>query len=224
MLKPQTPQNKAKSATKRATYHHGNLRQAMIDAAVLLVEEVGAEAVTVREAARRAGVSPGAPFKHFKSKQDLMRAVAEDGMSKFRSAIEVELSRCRSTHPMRRLAAIADAYFGWAVQNPTHFRVLGDRNMIDFWQSEALVRDNGWIHAEMTALMHQAAETGLLKPCDVTVVHLQMRALAYGLARMYVDGHLSEFKIAPQDAQAKITAAAHAFIESLAVNFNGVPD
>jgi hypothetical protein len=51
-----------------------------------------------------------------------------------------------------------------------------------------------------------------------------LRALAYGLARMYVDGHLSEFKIAKQDTQATITAAAQAFIASLAVNFDGVPD
>src|SRR5579863_903664 len=58
-------------------YHHGDLRRVLIDAASQLAEEGGAEAVSVREAARRAGVSPGAPFRHFPSRDALMLAVAE---------------------------------------------------------------------------------------------------------------------------------------------------
>src|SRR4051794_6351575 len=59
-------------------YHHGDLRRVLIDAALHLVGESGANAVSVREAARRAGVSPGAPFRHFPSRDALMNAVAEE--------------------------------------------------------------------------------------------------------------------------------------------------
>jgi AcrR family transcriptional regulator len=59
-------------------YHHGDLRRVLIDAALKLVEEGGAEAVSVREAARRAGVSPGAPFRHFASRSQLIAAVAAE--------------------------------------------------------------------------------------------------------------------------------------------------
>ena len=74
---PSTRAGKPKPPT---TYHHGNLRQVLIDATLALIEEGGPEAVTVREAARRAGVSPGAPFRHFPTRTSLMTAVAEANM------------------------------------------------------------------------------------------------------------------------------------------------
>src|SRR5258708_20450815 len=66
-------------------YHHGDLRRVLIDAALGLVEEGGVEAVSVREAARRAGGSPGAPFRHFPSRIALMTAVAEGAQRRFRA-------------------------------------------------------------------------------------------------------------------------------------------
>src|SRR5262245_33454677 len=69
---------RARPASRRAgsvrPYHHGDLRRVLIDAAFELVGEGGAEAVSVREAARRAGVSPGAPFRHFASRDALLAA------------------------------------------------------------------------------------------------------------------------------------------------------
>ena len=53
-------------------YHHGDLRRVLIEAALALAEEGGIEQISVREAARRAGVSPGAPFRHFESRDALM--------------------------------------------------------------------------------------------------------------------------------------------------------
>ena len=61
------PRWRASRAPAAKPYHHGDLRRVLIDAALQLVGEGGAEAVSVREAARRAGVSPGAPFRHFRA-------------------------------------------------------------------------------------------------------------------------------------------------------------
>ena len=61
-------------APPQKPYHHGDLRRVLIDAALRLAEEGGPAAVSVREAARRAGVSPGAPFRHFPSRDALMMA------------------------------------------------------------------------------------------------------------------------------------------------------
>src|SRR5215213_2214532 len=74
-------------------YHHGDLRRALIDAALQLAGEGGAEAVSVREAARRAGVSPGAPFRHFPSRDALMAAVATEAQRRFRA--EIGRASCR---------------------------------------------------------------------------------------------------------------------------------
>ena len=87
-----------KSTTPRPTsYHHGNLRKALIDAAVQLVEEGGPEKVSVREVAKRAGVSPGAPFRHFSNKTALMTAVAEQAMSRFRLESPTRSTTSRAT-------------------------------------------------------------------------------------------------------------------------------
>jgi AcrR family transcriptional regulator len=93
----------------RRDYHHGNLRQALIDAALELVREGGGEAVSVREAARRAGVSAGAPFRHFPTRTALMTAVAEESMRRFRAEIDEALKQAPADRPLRRLRAIAQS-------------------------------------------------------------------------------------------------------------------
>ncbi len=212
---PAAPKPRRKAPEPRP-YHHGALRDAMIVAAVALVEEGGAESVTVREAARRAGVSSGAPFRHFASKAALMTAVAEEGMAKLRASIAGKLAACASEHPLVRLLAVGDGYFAWAIAHPTHYRVVGDRTQIDFWGSEALLRDNGWIRAEMLALFARAEKEKLLRPCDLRVIHLQCRSLAYGLARMLVDGHFREFDVSPKAAPAAMRGALRDYVLSLA--------
>ena len=86
-------------------YHHGDLRRVLIDAALKLAEEGGPEAVSVREAARRAGVSPGAPFRHFDSRAALMTAVAEEAQRRFRAEIEAALAAGAGARPARRAFA-----------------------------------------------------------------------------------------------------------------------
>jgi len=199
-------------------YHHGSLREAMIAAAVEIVEEDGAEAVTIREAARRAGVSSGAPFRHFASKRALMTAVAEAGMARLRDSVAQRLKRCASPHPLARLMAIADAYAHWAVNYPTHYRVVGDRVQIDFAESEVLSGGSAFIRAEMTRLFESARDQGLLRNNDIERQHFECRAFAYGLARMCVDGHLHEWGIAKSKALPAMRAAFRSYLLSLSAD------
>lgn len=201
---------------RRTGYHHGNLRAAMIEAAVRLIGEKGAEAVTVREVARQAGVSSGAPFRHFASRKALMTAVAEEAMTKLRAEIERRLADHVGDDPLAGLLALADAYVDWAVDHPTHYRVLGDRPLVDFYRSEALLRDNRWIRETMLGLFAAAEEQRLLHDCDVQLVAFQCRAMAYGLARMHVDAHLAEFGITPDEARATMKKALAEFLLELA--------
>ena len=206
----------------RSTYHHGNLRQAILDAAVELVREHGVEAMTLREAARRAGVSSGAPFRHFADKRELVLALAEEGMGRLRQAIEAALGAGAAFSAPARLALLGSAYVGWAADNPTHYRVLGDRLAIDFYRSEALLADNRWIRQTMEHLLELGAASGQLRLADPALVNLQLRALAYGLARMMVDGHFPEFRIAPEQGRAAMVAALDAFLVGLASDPTGL--
>lgn len=111
---------------------------------------------------------------------------------------------------------MADGYIHWAVLHPTHYRVLGDRTLVDFYGSDALMRDNRWIRETMQAALQRAQSMGLLRTTDLAVVTLQSRALAYGLARMHVDAHLKEFGITKSRARAAMYGALKDFVVSLA--------
>src|SRR5258707_12457077 len=105
-------------------YHHGDLKRVLIDAALALVEEGGIEAVSVREAARRAGVSPGAPFRHFESRDALLTAVAEEAQRRFRVEIEAALAAAPAGGPFARVRCIRLAHPRRGVRNPGHFGII----------------------------------------------------------------------------------------------------
>ena len=98
-------------APARKPYHHGDLRRALVDAALHLAAQ-GAE-VSVREAARRAGVSPGAPFRHFRSRDALMVAVAAEAQRRFRSEIEAALAAAPPDDPLAQVRSLGLGYLRW---------------------------------------------------------------------------------------------------------------
>ena len=72
----------------RSSYHHGNLRHALVEATVRLIEEKGPQAFTLAEAARLAGVSAAAPYRHFAGREDLLEEVARQGFEEFADRLE----------------------------------------------------------------------------------------------------------------------------------------
>src|SRR5579871_917651 len=136
------PQRRAPRSRIPKPYHHGDLRRALIDAGFRLVEERGVERLSMREAARRAGVSPGAPFRHFESREALMTAVALEAQRRFRAEIEAALQESASGDPLARLRAFGVAYLRWAMRNPAHFEIISSGKLFDYDKSADLVRDN----------------------------------------------------------------------------------
>ncbi len=185
-----------KAETHRpAGYHHGSLREALIEAAVQLVEEGGPDNVSMREAAKRAGVSPGAPFRHFSTKTALMTAVAEQAMSRFRAEIAAAVEQVTTDDPLQRFAAVGRAYLRWASRNPTHFQIISSRSLIDWASSESLRRDNEAVRSLMDGALVEAKARCLLRSDDLADTKIAGRALVYGLARMVVDGHFAQWAV-----------------------------
>lgn len=176
-------------------YHHGSLREALIEAAVLLAEEVGPDSVSVREVAKRVGVSPGAPFRHFASKTALMTAVAEEAMNRFRAEITKAVDSVATDDPLDRFAAVGVAYLRWAIHNPTHFQIISTRNLIDWGGSKSLRADNLAIRTLMEEALVEAQRRGFLRSDNLVEAQIAGRALVYGLARMYIDGHFAQWGV-----------------------------
>jgi AcrR family transcriptional regulator len=205
----------------RRSYHHGRLREALIEATLQLLEEGGPESVTVREAGKRAGVSSGAPFRHFPTKRALLTAVAEEAVGRFRAEIEKAQKEADPDDPLARFRAVGTAYLRWALGNPMHFRVVSDRSLIDLDGSEIFRRHNAEIQGLMNELLEEARQRGMLRPLDHRLVPLAARALVYGLARMHVDGHLAQWGVQPAEAERRLQAAFDLVMGSLSTEPSG---
>jgi AcrR family transcriptional regulator len=100
-------------------YHHGDLRRALLDAALTIIERDGPTALTLRAVAREAGVSPAAPYHHFHDKNELMLAVSKDGFRRLNDA----MSTAMKDHGPAELGL---AYVEFAHANPALYRVMYD--------------------------------------------------------------------------------------------------
>src|SRR5262245_59269617 len=107
----------------RRGYHHGNLRQALIDAALDLIAEKGPAGFTFAEAARHAGVSPAAPYRHFRDRDALMADVARRGFERFEQQLAAAWNEGR---PDRRAAfdRLGRAYLAFAREEPAYFSAM----------------------------------------------------------------------------------------------------
>jgi AcrR family transcriptional regulator len=111
------------SVTRNRGYHHGNLRAALIEAGLKLIEEKGVPALTLREIGTRLGVSRMAAYRHFASKADLLSAISEAGFSRFAGALEEARSKARG-NSAARLLAMALAYVRFAAEHRAYYEVM----------------------------------------------------------------------------------------------------
>ena len=106
---------------RKTPYHHGNLREALIDSALEILEEQGLEALSLRAIARRSGVSQTAPYSHFSDRGELLARVAERGFDLFIGVMSREAEAAGDTG---RLAALGVGYVRFALQHPALFRLM----------------------------------------------------------------------------------------------------
>ena len=105
------------------TYHHGDLRRALLDATRELLVEGGIQAASLRAVARRAGVTNRAPYHHFDDKCDLLAAVAAEGFQKLQAEMHRRLEDC-GKDPREELVQIGLGYLTFAAENPGEFQVM----------------------------------------------------------------------------------------------------
>jgi AcrR family transcriptional regulator len=197
-------------------YHHGDLRRVLIDAALQLAEEGGAAAVSVRGAARRAGVSPGAPFRHFESREALMTAVASEAQRRFRAEIDMAMAEAPANDPLSRFRSFGLAYLRWAMRNPAHFEIISSGRYFDHDSAADLSRDNAELIALAERMLADAFAAGALRTNELKPVLIAGRALVYGFARMNIDGHFPRWGVAEADAERTAEAILDLFIEGIA--------
>ena len=108
----------------RKPYHHGDLRRAILDAAHELVRRDGAPRVSLRAIARRAGVSPAAPYHHFTDRDAILAAVAASAFDSLSQAMLEGAAQTRADDPLQNLQRAGIAYVRFAVENPELYRLM----------------------------------------------------------------------------------------------------
>lgn len=172
-------------------YHHGNLREALVDAAVEVVRECGQDGLAVRDLARRVGVSHNAAYRHFANRDDLVAEVAGRVMQQLVEAMERQVAAVDATEPVlrarRRLAAVGRAYVEFAVAEPGLFRLAFSSYAVVAAATPPTERDP---YALLGRVLDDLVDVGFLATEARESADLTCWAAVHGLAVLTTDGAL----------------------------------
>ena len=168
-------------------YHHGNLREALLEAAIRLIAEVGPTAFTLREVARRAGVSHNAPYRHFRDRDDLMAAVAAQGFGELTRAM-IEAATGKSD-ALERLKCAGLGYVTFALRRPEHFTVMFDAPVLKRKHPDSAAAGEE-AFATLLNFVKDCQEAGRLPSGDLREMALLAWTMVHGIAKLAITGRL----------------------------------
>jgi AcrR family transcriptional regulator len=177
----------------RRPYHHGNLREVLLEGAVRAIAEVGPAAFTLREVARRAGVSHNAPYRHFRDKDALLAAVAAQGFRELTQAMREPGDRPAkpgSTAPLSALDQLKQsgiAYVAFAVRRPEHFTVMFDSPVTSSKDPE-YTQASQEAFDSLSNYIRNCQEAGQLLAGNTMERALYAWSLVHGIAKLAVAG------------------------------------
>ncbi|MEV5315876.1 TetR/AcrR family transcriptional regulator [Streptomyces sp. NPDC052610] len=185
--------------SQSGTYHHGDLRAACLRAARELLEEDGSAGLSLRAVARRAGVSPTAPYRHYADRESLVSAVAAEGYRELAAHLA-------AAHPAPStpddLAAVAVAYVQFAIEHPALFRAMF-AEPCDPTSAERVAAT-----AVITEYVQGIVRDAFPGADDAGALATTVWALVHGLAFLHLDGKLDSST--PEVVADQVRASVHA--------------
>jgi AcrR family transcriptional regulator len=203
----------------RRGYHHGNLREALIRAALELIAQKGPAGFTFADAARWAGVSSAAPYRHFRDRDDLMADVARRGFEKFEGELERAWDNGRPD-PLTAFQSIGRAYLGFARSDASYYSAMFEAGLAP--DADASLQQAG---ERAFAVLRRASEAvcELLPKADrppALMMSLHVWALSHGIASLFARGDAGRRRLpmAPEDL---LEAAVLIYLQGLGLNQPG---
>src|SRR5246127_3427582 len=175
------------TVSRRDSYHHGDLKRALTSAALSLVAEKGPKGFTLTEAARRAGVSAAAPYRHFADKAELLAAVAEQGFGDLHADLVAAVDV--ASDPRARVIELGRAYVRWAVAHPDHYQVMfGAENIKADQASLAVAAEQAF--GDLLDAITRCQEAGIVDGADPREIAAPLWSLVHGAASLAIGGAL----------------------------------
>ena len=170
-------------------YHHGDLRSALLRATEQLVADQGTGAVSLREVARIAGVSHGAPAHHFTNKTGLMLAFAQDGWDRMIAAIGDGMAQEQPANGPELLETVGKAYVDFAVENPGQFEVMFRRDLYDPKEPTYVgAGESAWVFLSVS--IQRCIDEGFAEAEDAESFTVIAWSMVHGLAALWNSGRI----------------------------------
>ncbi|MGI9476734.1 MAG: TetR/AcrR family transcriptional regulator [Hyphomicrobiaceae bacterium] len=197
----------------RRGYHHGNLREALINTALSLISEKGAAGFTIAEAARAAGVSPAAPYRHFKDRDALLADVAQQGFEVFAKGLE-EAWADGQPNAREAFQRVGRAYLSFAREEPSYFAAMFESGL-SFKAFPALQEAGD----RAFAVLRDGCEAVIANlPAErrppVMMMALHIWSLSHGIATLFARGDEARRPI-PMEAEDLLEAAVLIYLDGL---------
>ena len=172
---------------KKRGYHHGNLKQALIDAALVLIEQKSPQGFTLSEAAKTAGVTPAAVYRHFSGRDDLIIEVARQGYEIFADLMEFAYNKGQPS-ALAAFEATGRAYLAFARKHPGHYMAMFESGISKNASPElalAEARASGILEKAATELSQHIPED---KGPPAAMFSAHIWAMSHGVVELYTRG------------------------------------
>ncbi|HEX2494420.1 MAG TPA: TetR/AcrR family transcriptional regulator, partial [Steroidobacter sp.] len=177
-----------KSKQVRAAYHHGDLKNALMETALVQISRTGVRALSLRDVARRSGVSHTASYRHFSSKESLLAAIAEQGFRRLSAAMRAA-TLPHADDPVAALQASGVAYVEFGVSYPEHLSVMFSVQLAHA-HYPGLAQASKEAYALLTAIVHDGLRTGSLRGTEERTITLAAWSIVHGLTQLITGGQL----------------------------------
>jgi len=184
------------SATPRQSYHHGDLRQALLAAGIELAGEGGPDAVVLREATRRVGVSPNAAYRHFADREALLAEVCNACQSKIAAAMDAAYDAISPGEPadmaLERLRSVGRSYVGFAQDNPGLFltAISASPDLENINLASRAGPSGRTPYGLLTAALDELVDAGLMPASRRPQAEFLAWSSVHGLAMLLIEGPL----------------------------------
>lgn len=180
------------SASKK--YHHGDLKQALLDETARILRDEGESALSLRRLASNLDVSRTAPYNHFQNKDALLSAVAEEGFRRFEAAMQASRLKHRASTGNEMIRALVQTYLKFALNNPEYYDLMyGRKSWHGSAQTESLATTARKILRQDIERLERAQNRGLVS-ADLDVVYFErfFWGALHGISRLCLDGVYSD--------------------------------
>ena len=182
------------STTEQKSYHHGDLKQALLEETARILREEGEAALSLRRLASNLGVSRTAPYNHFKNKEALLSAVAEEGFRRFEEAMRAARRRHKNSSGKSLMRASVNAYVKFALENQAYYDLMySSKSWRTEIKTESLATTARQTLRNEIERMQRAQERGLIsRRVDVAEFGRIYWGTLHGISRLTLDGVYSD--------------------------------